>query len=109
MGLSRTHDLRFIAAADRRLRRGQPGDGYAIGRAGDVIHSEAVTELDRIGFATMLAADADFQIGPGGAAQLHRHLNQFADAFLVENREWISLEDLQLLVVFAELRVVVAR
>jgi glyoxylate carboligase len=55
---------------------------------------DAVAELHRAGLAAVLAADADFQIGARLAAQLRGHLDQLADAFLIEHGERIVLEDL---------------
>jgi hypothetical protein len=56
----------------------------------------------------VLAADADFEVGVGCAPALHGHLDQLADAFLVEDAERIGLEDLLVFIVLRELRVVVA-
>src|SRR5437899_8818282 len=44
-----------------RLRRGQPRDGHAVGRAGHVVEAGAVEEADRRGVAAVLAAHADLQ------------------------------------------------
>ena len=41
----------------------------------------------------MLAADADLEVGARLAALLGRHLDQLADAFLIERGERILLED----------------
>ena len=57
----------------------------------------------------MLAADADFEIRARSAAKLHSVLDQLAHALLIENRERIVLEDLRILVILLEPRVIVAR
>src|ERR1035437_4707464 len=102
--------LRFsFVARDRRLRGGQAGDGDAERRAGHVVHAHAVAELHRARLAPVLAADADFQVRVGLAAAIDRHLHQLADTFLVEDGEGIVGEDLAILVVLLELRIVVAR
>src|ERR1035437_2845398 len=102
--------LRFgLVATDGRLRGGQAGDGDAERRAGHVVHAHAVAELHRARLAAVLAADADFQVRVGLAAAIDRHLHQLADTFLVEDGEGIVGEDLAILVVLLELRIVVAR
>src|ERR1017187_7622828 len=98
-----------LIARDSRLRRRQPRDRHAVRRAGNVIHADAVAELHRTRPPAVLAADADFEFGIGLASQLDSHLHQLADAFLIEDGERIVGEDLVLLVVLLELRIVVAR
>ena len=56
----------------------------------------------------MLTADAHFQVRIRLPPQLHRHLDQLADAFLIQHRKRIGLEDLGLLIVVLKLRIVVA-
>src|ERR1039458_8460298 len=89
-------------------QRRQAGDRHAIGRAGHVVQAHAVAELDRTGLAAVFAADADFKIRTGLAAQLHAHLDKFSHALLIEHGERIVLEDFGVLVLFLELRVIVA-
>src|SRR5215467_10847398 len=108
MLLRRAGGFRPITA-DGGLGGGQTGDRHAIGAAAYVVHADAVAEADAGGFAAMLAADADFEIVAGFATFLDSHLHQLADAFLVEDGEWVVGEDLLVLVVLLELRVVVAR
>ena len=55
----------------------------------------------------MLAADAQTQLGTGGAAQLGSHLDQLAYAVLVQMSEGIALVDLVVVVVAQELAGVV--
>src|SRR3972149_2855851 len=64
----------FVARhrAEGRLRRRQPRDRHAERRAAHVVQAGHVAKLDRRGIAAVLAADADFEIGPAGAAPLPR-------------------------------------
>src|ERR1039457_1744215 len=102
--------LRFgLVATNRRLRGGQAGDGDAERRAGHVVHAHAVAELHRARLAAVLAADADFQVRIRLAAALDGNLHQLANTFLVEDGERIVGENLLILVLLLELRIVVAR
>src|SRR5260363_68666 len=71
------HQISSIAAssglagdllAERRLRGGEARDRHTIGRARHVVHADLVAERDRGRIAAMLAADADLEVGPRGAA-----------------------------------------
>jgi hypothetical protein len=44
-------------------------------------------EVDGVGIAAVLAADADLEVGPGGPAPFDADLDQFADALDVEGLE----------------------
>ena len=91
------------------LRGSQTGDGHTEGRAGHVVQAHLVAELHAGGVAAVLAADAQAQVGTGGAAQLRGHLDQLAYALLVQVSERIALVDLVVVVVAQELaRVVTA-
>src|SRR5712691_10744219 len=72
---------------ERRLGRGETGDGHAERRAGHVVHAHAVTELHRRRLAAMLPADADLELGPRSPAELDRQLDELADALLIEHLE----------------------
>src|SRR5262245_61580275 len=65
---------------ERRLGRGEAGDRYAVGRAGDVIEASGLAERDRGGIAAVLAADAKLDVAPLGAASLGREPDQIAHA-----------------------------
>src|SRR5579862_2572701 len=106
---SRSHRLRTIRSTDRCLCRRQPCNWHAIRRARNVIHADAIAELDRIRIAAMFAADPDLKIRLGLAAQFHGLLDNDAHAFLVDGLERIGFKDLQLFVFLGKLRVVVAR
>jgi hypothetical protein len=52
-----------------------------------------MAELNRGWLATVLTADSNLEIGTGLASTLRRHTNQLADAFTIENSEWVLLEN----------------
>ena len=79
--------------AERGLRRGEPRDRHAIGRARDVVEPDLVAERNRSGIAAVLAADADLEIGPRLAATRDTDLDQFADAVAIHRNERIDLQD----------------
>ena len=66
--------------AERRLRRRQPGDRHAVGRAGDVVEADLLAEGDRGRIAAVLAADAELDVRPRRAAALGGDADQLADA-----------------------------
>ena len=80
------------------LSGGQTGDGHAERRATDVVQADVVAELDAAGVAAMLAADAQTQVGVGFAAVMGSHLDQAADAGLIQMLERIALVDLVVVV-----------
>src|SRR5450830_43169 len=90
-------ELEFAALFDGCLRRGEPCDRDAERRAAHVVHAGAVAELDALGIAAVLAADAHLEVGPGAATPLDAHLHELADALLVEGRERVGRPDLLLL------------
>src|SRR5665647_2110090 len=90
-------ELEFAALFDGCLRRGKPCHRDAERRAAHVVHAGAVAELDALGIAAVLAADAHLEVGPGAAAPLDAHLHELADALLVEGRERVGRPDLLLL------------
>ena len=61
--------LRRRPATERRLRRGQPRDRHAEGRARDVVEPDLLAERDRRRVAAMLAADAELDVGLRRAAR----------------------------------------
>src|SRR5699024_3939160 len=93
----------FPRIFERSLRGGQTGDGHTEGRAADVVQADVVAELDRRGVAAVLAADAQTQVGTGGAAVGGSHLDQAADADLIQVLERIALVDLAVVVGAQEL------
>src|SRR5690242_15682735 len=79
--------------AERRLGGGKPGDRHAERRARDVVEPDPMAESDRRRIATMLAADAELELGAHLAAALGRDLDQFADAVLVDGHERIDRQN----------------
>ena len=84
-------------------------DRDAEGRAGHIVETDVMAELDGGRIAAVLAADAAVQLGAGLASQLDRHLHQLADADGVEAGEGIGLVDLVRIVCRQELAGVVTR
>src|SRR5438045_1071164 len=76
------------------LGGGQTSDGDAVGRTTDVIESDHVEELDAVGVATVLAADAQLQVRVGLTAVLSRHAHELADAVAVERLEGVDWQNL---------------
>ena len=93
--------------ADGRLRCRQARDRHAEGRAGNVGQADAVAELHGGRIAAVLAADAQLDVGAGLTAEIGCHLDQLADADLVEAGEGIVLVDLLVVVSAQELAGVV--
>ena len=71
----------------------QPGDRHAERRAGDVVEPDLVEEVDGVGVAAVLAADAELEAGPARAALLGGDPDQLADAVAVERLERADAED----------------
>src|SRR6266513_5576041 len=106
-GRSRAVDHALLL--ERRLGRGETGDGHAERRAGHVVHAHTVTELYRRRLAAMLPADADLELGPRAPAQLDGQLDELADALLIEHLERVVPQDAVLHVERQEPAGVVAR
>src|SRR4029077_8948062 len=83
----RSRPINHPLLLERRLGRGETGDGHTERRAGHVVHAHAVAELHRGRLAAVLPADADLQLGPRSPAELDRQLDELADAFLIEHLE----------------------
>ena len=84
-------ELLLAGVLDSCLSSGQTCDGNAVRRAGNVIQANVVAELNAGGVAAVLAADAQTQVGVGCAAVMGSHLNQLANADLVQMLERIAL------------------
>src|SRR6266571_4401204 len=80
---------------ERRLGRRQARDRDPVGRAADVVHPRLMAEGHGAGLASVLAADADLEPGPGRPTTLHRPEHQLAYSLAVERVEGIVLEDSQ--------------
>jgi hypothetical protein len=72
---------------------GQTGDRDPVRRAGDVVETDRVKELDRVRIAAVLAADADFQLRVRLASALRRQGHELPHAGLIEAREGIFRKD----------------
>src|SRR5882672_11648145 len=79
--------------AERGLRRSQPRDRHAVGRARHIIQPDLVAERHRSRIAAMLAANADLEAGAGLASAHDADLHEFADAVTIDRDERIDLED----------------
>ena len=64
--------------------RREARDRHAEWRARHVIKSDFVEELDRLRFATMFAANPDFECRATLASLPSRHLHELTDAFTIE-------------------------
>src|SRR5690348_3003881 len=65
-----------LPARESRLRGRHPGDRHAIRRAAHVVEPRHVEEVDRVGVAAVLAADAELQLRLGLAARPRREPHQ---------------------------------
>src|SRR2546422_594346 len=74
------------------LSCGQSRDGNPEGRSTDIVHAEPVAELDAVRITAVLAADADFQLGPGLAPLFDSPAHQHAYPFDIEGLKWIRAE-----------------
>ena len=83
---------------DGCLCSSKAGDGNTVGRAGDVVQTNIVAELNAGGVAAVLAADAQTQVRVGGAAVSSSHLDQLADTNLIQMLERIALVNLVVIV-----------
>src|SRR5215831_21121052 len=78
-GRGRKTLLRRGAFSHHRLRGRQAGHRHAVGAAGHVVEAQLVARADGVRVATVLAADADLQVRPRGAALPHRPVHEPAD------------------------------
>jgi hypothetical protein len=69
--------------------RGETGDRHAERRAGHIVETVSVAELDGSRVAAMLAADAQLDAGRVCGPALRLRFHQFADAVLVQRDEGI--------------------
>src|SRR3989442_4744782 len=101
-GISRRRPACFLGQL--RLGGGEAGDRHPIGRARHVIEPDLAAEMDRGRVAAMLAADAELEAGPGGAAALGGDPDHLADPGRVEGHERVVREHAEPLVGAAEAR-----
>ena len=95
--------------ANGSLSSGEAGDRDAERRAGHIVQTDLVAELDGCRVAAVLAADTYVELRVDGLAELDGHIHELAYAGLVELCERIVLKDLGVIVSGEELaRVVTA-
>ena len=72
----------------------EAGDGHAEGRARCVVHANLSAELHRAGLTTMLTTETSTEFRTCLTAFLHSGLDETANTLLVENLEWVYLQNL---------------
>ena len=88
----------LLLCLDCSLRSSEAGDGNTERAARDVAQADIVAELDGRRIAALLAADAELDVRAGLTPQLRCHLDEAADASLVELGERIGFVDLVVVV-----------
>src|SRR5262249_29962386 len=78
----------------RRLGGRQAGDRHPEGAATHVIQADLVAELDRVGVAAVLPADANLQLLARRPAPFHAQFHQAAHTVHVNRLEWVTCYDL---------------
>lgn len=91
-----------------RLSGSETRDRNAVGRAGNIIQSNSVEEFDGRRFASVLPANAEFQVGFCGTAFLNGHFHKHADTFLIKSSERIGFEDAFFIIIAQKFAGVVA-
>lgn len=100
---------KLLFCLDRSLSGGESCDGNTERAAGNVAQTDVVAELHGGGVAALLAADAQLDVRAGLTAKFGSHLDEAADAGLIQLGERIGLVDLAVIVGSEELaRVVTA-
>src|SRR5689334_20704608 len=84
--------LRLALGRDDRLGRGEAGDRHPERAAADVVEADPVEEVDRLGVAAVLAADAELELLVHRTAALGADLDELADARLVDRLERVALQ-----------------
>src|SRR6266567_2454605 len=78
------------------LRRCQSRNGNPEWAAAHVIQTEPVTEFNARGLTPMFAADSKFNLWPSFSAQVPGDFHQSPNAFLVNRRERIRINNIKL-------------
>jgi hypothetical protein len=76
------------------LGGGEAGDGHAEWRAACVVHANLGAELNRARLTTMLTTDTATEIWTNLTTLLNSELDETAYTSLVENLEWVYLQNL---------------
>src|SRR5690348_2422117 len=79
--------------AECGLRRSETGDRHAIGRAGNIVQSDLVTEGDGSRIAAVFAANTDLEIRTGFAPARHADFHQLADSVSIDRDKGVDLQD----------------
>src|SRR5208282_3537711 len=87
---------------ERRLGCSEACHGYPERTTAHVRKPYAMTELHAFRISPVLATDTELYIRPAFLAKFTGHLHHLSNTFLVDRRERIILDDLQLLVVWQE-------
>ena len=77
--------------SDRCLRCRKSCDGYTERRAGYIIQTDLVAELNGRGISAVLSADSKMQARVNRLAEFDCHLHQLANAILIQLSEGIVL------------------
>lgn len=85
------------------LRSSQASDGHAQWRAGNVVQFHCLEQLNGLGVSTVLSADAQLDVGPGGAATIAGDAHQLPHTHKVDGLKRIQGEDAVLGVELQEL------
>lgn len=100
----------FIAGVfDISLRGSEARDGHAVRRAGNVIQTYLVAELDGRRVAAVFAADSAVEIFAFALAELDRSFHKLADAYRIQAGERVAFINLARIVRRQEFARVVAR
>ena len=95
-GVGRRHgNVRTNLAGERCLRGGETRDRDTVGRAAHVVDAQIIEGADGIRVTAMLAADAEGDTRPLGAAELATHADELCDA-LVDGLERVPRDDVGL-------------
>src|SRR4051812_29969009 len=81
--------LLFCFLRQDGLGSGKTGHRHAVRRAGDIVQSNAVEEVNGIRITAVFTAYTQLQIGPCLTATLDSNAHEFAHTFLIETRERI--------------------
>ena len=81
--------------ADGSLCGGKASDRYTVGRAGNIVKTYVVAELNRGGISAVFTAYSEMDIRTGLATELGSHLYELADTLLVKLFKVIGLIDVR--------------
>src|SRR5262249_26818568 len=85
----RLRSARRASTLQRCLCCGQSRDGNSKRTATDVLEAEPVTEFYAVWFAAMFAANSQFDVWTGFAAEVASNFHQSSNTLLINCCEWI--------------------